>query len=197
MSGLPFSEACERNKQPILEALKQVLPKQGLILEIGSCTGQHAVFFASAFPGLIWQPSDREELLAGLSARIRKQGGSNIRDPLLLDVTATWPDIRFDAAYSANTAHIMNWDAVCSMFEGISAGLDGQGVFCLYGPFNEKGTFTSESNREFDLSLRLRDSGMGIRDLEALEKLAGNHQMEFREQFRLPANNSLLVFRKK
>lgn len=197
MTDLPFSEACERNKQPILEVLEQVLPKQGLVLEIGSCTGQHVVFFANALPLLNWQPSDRDEHLAGLTARIWQQGGNNILDPLLLDVSATWPDIRFDAAYSSNTAHIMNWDAVCSMFEGVSAGLAGHGVFCLYGPFNENGAYTAESNREFDRSLRLRDPGMGIRDLEALEKLARNHQMEFEEQFRLPANNSLLVFRKK
>jgi cyclopropane fatty-acyl-phospholipid synthase-like methyltransferase len=196
MSELPYSEACERNKQPILEVLQLALPRQGQVLEIGSCTGQHAVFFAAALTGLTWQPSDQAEYLSGLTARIQEQGTENILEALQLDVTKSWPERHFNAAYSANTAHIMDWVAVCSMFAGVGKGLLNDGVFCLYGPFNENGAFTSQSNEVFDRSLRARDPGMGIRDLEALEKLALGHNLYFEKQYPLPANNSLLVFRK-
>jgi cyclopropane fatty-acyl-phospholipid synthase-like methyltransferase len=196
MSDLPFSDACERNRQPILKALEQVLPERGTVLEIGSCTGQHVVFFAAALPTLNWQPTDQAEYLPGLAARIREQGGPNILEAIELDVTRNWPAAEFDAVFSANTAHIMNWDAVCSMFAGVGASLAPNGPFCLYGPFNERGDFTSESNRVFDRGLRARDPEMGIRELEELEKQALRHHMKLVRQFRLPANNSLLVFQK-
>jgi cyclopropane fatty-acyl-phospholipid synthase-like methyltransferase len=196
MSGLPYSEACERNKEPILKVLLSVLPAQGRILEVGSCTGQHLVHFAAAFPALSWHPSDRNEYLDGLSARIAEQGGGNILAAVELDVVSGWPEPYFDAVYSANTAHIMSWEMVCAMFAGVSRLLRPGGVFCLYGPFNEAGRFTSDSNQGFDLSLRSRDPAMGIRDLEALDTLARSHHMELLQQERLPANNSLLVFQK-
>jgi len=196
MNDLPFSDACERNKEPILGVLEQVLPKQGCVLEIGSCTGQHVVFFAEKLPGLTWQPSDQKEYLAGLSARTRQQGSANIMDPLELDVMKTWPGRRFDAVYSSNTAHIMNWTSVCAMFSGVGRILRPDGIFCLYGPFNENGRFTSTSNEEFDRGLRARDPAMGIRELADLESLANDHQLELMQQYRLPANNSLLVFQK-
>ncbi len=196
MTGLPYSEACERNKAPILNALLSVLPPQGRILEVGSCTGQHVVHFAAAFPGLSWQPSDRKEYLDGLSARITAEGGGNILRALELDVGSSWPDPFFDAVYSANTAHIMSWEMVCAMFAGVARLLRPGGVFCLYGPFNQEGRYTSDSNQGFDYSLRSRDPAMGIRDLEALDTLALSHHMELMQQIRLPANNSLLVFQK-
>lgn len=196
MNDLPFSEACERNKLPILEVLKQVLPDRGRILEIGSGTGQHVVFFAAELPGLTWQPSDRRENLPGLSERIGLQGTGNIRQAIELDVKQAWPQAECDAVYSSNTAHIMGWESVCAMFAGVGSLLRAAGIFCLYGPFNEGGKFTSESNEEFDRNLRARDPAMGIRHLEALESLACTHQMILERQFRLPANNSLLVFRK-
>jgi len=196
MAELPFSEACERNKEPILGVLRQVFPEQGAVLEIGSCTGQHAVYFAEAFPGLTWQPSDQKEYLAGLSERLKLQAGANVLDALELDVTRSWPARNYQAVFSANTAHIMNWQAVCAMFAGAGSVLAPAGPFCLYGPFNEKGQFTSRSNEQFDHGLRRRDPGMGIRDLEALETLANRHQLKLVRRFRLPANNSLLEFRK-
>ena len=196
MSGLPFSEACERNKEPILEVLDQVFPSKGLVLEIGSCTGQHAVCFASSFRELSWQPSDQLEYLEGLSARIRQEGSPNILPVVELDVMQEWPGQQFDAVFSSNTAHIMNWQSVCAMFEGVGRCVLPGGPFCLYGPFNEAGRFTSPSNREFDRSLRLRDPAMGIRDLEALDILAQEHQLKLERQFQLPANNRLLLFRK-
>jgi cyclopropane fatty-acyl-phospholipid synthase-like methyltransferase len=196
MIGLPYSEACERNKEHILNVLLSVLPAQGRILEIGSCTGQHLVHFAAAFPGLAWQPTDREEYLEGLAARIAAEGRDNILRAVELDVNSSWPDPHFDAVYSANTAHIMSWEMVCDMFAGVGRLLRPGGVFCLYGPFNEAGRYTSDSNQVFDHSLRSRDPVMGIRDLEALDTLARSQHMELIQQERLPANNSLLVFQK-
>jgi len=196
MSNLPFSEACERNKEPILEALGRIFPTSGRVLEIGSCTGQHLVFFAPSFPELSWQPSDQLDYLEGLSARIRLEGSPNILEAIELDVSKEWPGQLFDAVYSSNTAHIMSWESVCAMFAGVGSCLLPGGVFCLYGPFNEGGRFTTVSNQEFDCSLRVRDATQGIRDLEALETLASGQQMKLTQQFRLPANNCLLVFHK-
>jgi cyclopropane fatty-acyl-phospholipid synthase-like methyltransferase len=194
MTSIPFSDACERNKSSILEILKQVLPVSGRILEIGSCTGQHLVFFAPEFPGLQWQGSDRAEYRQGLRARIERQGGENILEPIELDVLGRWPEPVFDAVYSANTAHIMSWNAVCAMFAGVEFHLAPGGPFCLYGPFNRQGRFTAESNRNFDHQLRAQSAEMGLRDLDALESLARCHQMTLVKTYPMPANNQLLVF---
>ena len=118
MTPLPYSESCERNKTPILKVLQQLLPSSGKILEIGSGTGQHIVHFAPYFPVLQWQPSDRDEYLQGLTARVVQEGSPNILPPIKLDVLESWPDRVFDAVYSANTAHIMGWHAVCATFAG-------------------------------------------------------------------------------
>jgi SAM-dependent methyltransferase len=194
--ALPFAEACERNKQPILDVLRQVLPGRGKVLEIGSGTGQHVVHFARALPGLEWQPSDRAEVLPGLSLRFEAEGRDNIRMPLELDVAERWPPGPFDAVYSANTAHIMGWPEVCRMLEGIGRILVAGGIFCLYGPFNENGMFTAPSNEAFDRELRLRAAHMGLRDIADLDALARNNQLAFVQQFAMPANNRVLVFRK-
>jgi len=196
MTPLPYSESCERNKAPILEVLQRLLPSGGNILEIGSGTGQHIVHFAPHFPALQWQPSDRDAYLQGLTARVQREGSPNILPPVKLDVLEQWPEGIFDAAYSANTAHIMGWDAVCATFTGLGAHLAVGGLYCLYGPFNQDGRFTSDSNRVFDSHLRSRDPEMGLRDLEALDSLASRNQMIFQKQFSMPANNQILVFRK-
>jgi len=193
---LPFSEACERNKAPILEALLQELPAQGRVLEIGSGTGQHLVYFAPRFSGISWQPSDRAEHLEGLTARLSLEGASNIQPPIELDVFEAWPEQQFDGVYSSNTAHIMGWKAVCAMFAGVGNHLQAGGVFSLYGPFNENGEYTAQSNADFDLHLRQRDPDMGIRDIAALNCLAQDHQMKLEGRRQLPANNQLLIFRK-
>ena len=193
-SRLPFSAACERNKTPILEALREVLPGQGTVLEIGSGTGQHVVHFANGLPRLHWQPSDRREYLPTLKRRLQLEGGDNICPPILLDVLEQWPERGFAAIYSANTAHIMAWPAVCAMFAGVSRHLQPGGVFCLYGPFNEQGRFTAPSNAAFDAQLRKEDPVMGIRSVEDLESLAGGLQLQLTARFEMPANNQLLVF---
>ena len=192
---LPFAEACERNKEPILGELRRVLPDRGHVLEVGSGTGQHVVHFARVFPRLSWQPTECASNLDGLNARIRQQGCANILPAIELDVEAAWPDHLFAAVYSSNTAHIMPWTAVCAMFAGVGARLRPGGVFCLYGPFNAGGGFTSTSNEEFDRALRARDAAMGLRDVEALEALAQRHQLELEQQLQMPANNRILVFR--
>lgn len=193
---LPFSEACERNRGPILEVLLPQLPERGIVLEIGSGTGQHVVFLAPRFPRLSWQPSDRPEQLPGLNARIRAEGGPNVLPAIGLDVGGAWPDRRFAAVYSANTAHIMGWPAVCDMFAGVGPRLDPAGAFFLYGPFNAEGKATADTNAEFDRQLRARDPVMGLRDLEALDGLARQHGLGLQERIAMPANNQVLVFRR-
>jgi hypothetical protein len=192
--ALPFSPACERNKGPILEVLEQVLPRQGTVLEIGSGTGQHVVHFSDRLPFLHWQPSDRSENLPALSLRIHEEGGPAIFPPITLDVLTAWPEQDFAAIYSANTAHIMSWKAVCAMFGGVASHLLHAGVFCLYGPFNENGAFTAASNAAFHEQLRSENPDMGLRDLADLEKLAASQQLRLARRFSLPANNQLLVF---
>jgi SAM-dependent methyltransferase len=193
-SDLPYSEAAGRNKCPILEQLSRLLPSRGHLLEIGSGTGQHAAHFAPAYPRLTWQPTEQREHLEGLNARLRLEGTPNILPAIELDVLGIWPDRQFAAAYSANTAHIMPWPAVRAMFAGIGPRLVPDGLFCLYGPFNVGGCFTAASNEEFDRQLRARDPAMGLRDLEALAALAGEHKMKLMQSLQLPANNQLLVF---
>jgi hypothetical protein len=197
MNTLSFSSAAERNRQPILDQLRLLLPKQGTVLEIGSGTGQHISFFAQNLPELSWQPSDREENLAGLEARFSADNNQRVLPPLKLDVVHDpWPGRSYAAAYSANTAHIMHWEAVVAMFAGISAHLVTHARFCLYGPFNIDHCFTSESNADFDARLRGEDPNMGIRDMAMIESLARLHHMQFEHKFAMPANNFILVFKR-
>jgi len=193
-AALPFSEACERNKEPILEALRPLLPNRGHVLEIGSGTGQHVVHFAPHRPNLTWQPTERREHLPGLNARIRLEGRFNILPAIELDAEGAWPDHQYVAVYSANTAHIMSWPAVCAMFAGVGRRLMRSGVFCLYGPFNAGGSHTAPSNAEFDRQLQARDPAMGLRDIEALDELARSSGLRLDQRRELPANNQLLVF---
>lgn len=196
MNTIPFSSACERNRQPILDQMQSLIPRDSSVLEIGSGTGQHAVFMTQNMPGLLWQPSDREENLAGLEARFAAEGNESILPPLKLDVTRDpWPGYSYDAAFSANTAHIMPWEAVVAMFAGVGAHLVSDARFLLYGPFNIDGCFTSQSNAQFDAHLRAEDSNMGIRDLAVIESLAKLHHMQLENKLVMPANNFILVFK--
>lgn len=193
---LPFAPACERNKQPILEVLQRVLPESGLVLEIGSGTGQHLVHFSAHLPQLQWQPTEQLENLPGLQRRLDMEAGSSVLPAMELNVAAAWPVISVAAVISANTAHIMSWQEVICMFDGVANILAAGGSFCLYGPFNQNGNFTSESNQQFDQDLKWRKASMGIRDVTELEKLAGRRHMQLERQIALPANNQMLVFRK-
>lgn len=193
----PFSQACENNKQPILAILQQAFGKAQEVLEIGSGTGQHAAFFAGAMPWLSWQPSDRAENLPGIRAWCTDAQLGNLRDPVELDVVVpAWPALRADAVFSANTVHIMGWPAVERLFAGVGALLPSTGTFCLYGPFNYGGRFTSPSNERFDGWLRERDPQSGVRDFEALERLAHAAGLTLEADHAMPANNRMLVWRK-
>jgi hypothetical protein len=198
--GLAFADHCERNKDPIWEVLSNYFPQRGFVLEIGSGTGQHAVYFASKLKSLNWQPSDLAENLPRLQARIEAEGGDNVKAAIPLDVLnddlSAWPERILSAAYSANTAHIMNWQAVRAMFTGLGQKLKPRGVFCLYGPFNDGGKYTSDSNRAFDLQLKSQDPEMGLRDIRSLEALANKNDMQLIDQVRMPANNQTLVFKR-
>jgi hypothetical protein len=185
----PFSEASERNREPILQVLKRVMAKRCLVLEIGSGTGQHAAYFARELPHLVWQASDVADNLPGIRQWIADPA------PIELDVDREWPRVDADAVFSANTAHIMSWPQVERMFDGIGK-IPSVRTFCLYGPFHRGGQPTSESNARFDASLRRRDPASGIRDLEAIVALAERHGFALAEDHAMPANNRLLVFQK-
>ena len=193
--NLPFSEACERNKQAILEVLEKVLPASGLVLEIGSGTGQHVVHFSTHLPLVQWQPSEQAENLTGLQKRLDLQAGTNVLPAIVLNVRDSWPPHSFEAIISSNTAHIMSWREVVSMFEGVSHLLKPDGVFCLYGPFNENGQFTAPSNQQFDQNLKARNPLMGLRDVSELENLAHSLHLKLEQRIPMPANNQILVFR--
>lgn len=183
----PFSEACERNREPILAVLKRVFAGRRAVLEIGSGTGQHAAYFAPELPHLKWQPSDVAEHLAG----IRMWGV----EPIELDVDQPWPKVQADAAFSANTAHILSWPQVERMFAGI-ASMERLKVFCLYGPFHYGGRPSSASNARFDAMLRASDPASGVRNFEEVVALAKRCGLALAEDNAMPANNRLLVFEK-
>ncbi|MDH5660255.1 MAG: class I SAM-dependent methyltransferase [Gammaproteobacteria bacterium] len=193
----PFAESSEQNKVPIYTALKQYLQSVESVLEIGSGTGQHAVFLAEKLPHLTWIASDKEEYHAGIRMWLQDAGLENTRGPLLLDVNQSdWPVKQIDAVFSANTVHIMGWPSVENMFAGIGRVLNSKGLFCLYGPFNYNGQFTSESNARFDIWLKQKDPVSGVRDYEALQILAEKAGLDFIKDIEMPANNRVLVWAK-
>jgi len=193
----PFSEACERNKQPILSILKPLLKNKKHLLEVGGGNGQHAVFFAENIPHIKWQTSDREESHVDINLWLDDSSATNIQPPIVLDVLKyNWTETEFDAVFSANTAHIMSWQAVQALFIGVGKTLIKNGVFILYGPFNYHGKFTSESNRKFENWLKGVDPERGIRDFEAINELAGKAGMKLLEDYEMPANNRILVWEK-
>lgn len=192
----PFSQACENNKRPIARFLAAEFKPCRSVLEIGSGTGQHAVFFASVLPWLEWQASDRIENHAGIRAWIHDAGSRDMRPPLELDVNGDWPQRQFDAVFTANTFHIMSWAEVQRCIAGTGAITSSDGRCAVYGPFNVAGQYTSESNAAFDASLRERDPAMGIRDVEAVEREMAGQGFLLHADLAMPANNRLLLFRK-
>lgn len=197
MTARPNAPASERNKQPILEVLREEFKDRHGVLEIGSGTGQHAVFFGAEMPHLVWQTSDLRENHDGILAWLDDANLKNVKPPLVLDVDEfDEASIAADAVFSANTAHIMSFDSVKNMFRLVGRVLPEGGVFCLYGPFNFDGRFSSESNAAFDASLRQRDPSMGIRDMAGLDQLAESSGMTRTRLYAMPANNHIAVWRK-
>ena len=193
----PYAASCEENREPILAVLNGLLQDRQHVLEIGSGTGQHAVYFGEQFPQLIWQTSDQFEYHSGIKAWLQDVKLPNVVEPLLLDVRqAIWPDLTVDAVFSANTLHIMSWEAVQACFAGVGRLLPNGGLFIVYGPFNYAGQFTSASNARFDQWLKQRDPDSGIRNFEDLNTLAVNAGMELQADYTMPVNNRILVWRK-
>lgn len=194
----PFSEACDRNRDPILGVLRDWFIHPGIVLEIGAGTGQHAVHFARHLAHLTWISTDRAEHLDGIRQWFDEAALSNLQGPLQLDVcNEVWPVREMRYAFSANTAHIMSWQEVEAMFAGVSVALEPGGKFCLYGPFNRNGEFTSDSNRQFDAVLRERNPQMGLRDDRALIDLARRCELSLAADHSMPARNRLLVWTKR
>jgi len=199
---LASSAAAERNKQPILEVLQRVLPARGLALEIASGTGQHAAWFGAAMASWIWQPSDADpQALPAIEAWSQRAGLTNVRAPVLLDVTAPhWPSAGpefsepFDAVYCANMLHISPWASCAGLMRGAARHLALDGVLVTYGPYLEDGVPTAPGNLAFDASLRERDPHWGIRRLEDVAAEAARVGLRVQARHAMPANNLLLVF---
>ncbi|MGI9248442.1 MAG: DUF938 domain-containing protein [Woeseiaceae bacterium] len=197
MRERPYAESAARNSAPILEVLQNEFHDCKDVLEIGSGTGQHAIRFAAELEHLHWQTSDLDQYHEGIRAWIADSELPNIRAPMTLDVTtADVPRASYDAVYSANTAHIMSFDAVIKMFALVGKALRPDGVFCLYGPFRRAGEFNTPSNAAFDANLRSRDPAMGIRDLEALDELGEEQGLRRRNLYAVPSNNLVVIWQK-
>ena len=194
--GKWFTDSAERNKGPILDVLARVLPRRGMVLEIASGTGQHVVYFAKAFSGLTWQPSDPDaELRESITLHVRDEQLPNVNPPIDLDVTRLpWPLQTADALVSINLIHVAPWSATLALFEGAKALLPTQHVLLLYGPYRRHGRHTSESNAQFDSDLRAHNPEWGLRDLEAVSGVAGRAGFVLAEIVEMPANNFSLVF---
>ena len=196
----PFAQSCENNQAPILEVLQTAFADRRHVLEIGSGTGQHSVYFAPRLPHLVWQTSELPALHAGIAAWHADFPAPNLRLPVALDLScSSWPqteDGAFDAVFTSNTLHIVAWPLVQQLFALLGQHLPAGGVFAVYGPFNYGGSFTSESNRAFDAWLKGRDAASGIRDFEAVVALAAQHGLQLQVDHAMPANNRALVFQK-
>ncbi len=190
----PFAPACERNREPILTVLRRYLGDSHRVLEIGSGTGQHAVYFGAAMPHLLWQTSDVADNHSGIRAWLGEADLPNVREPLALDVTGDWPADNFDAIFAANTLHIMDWPAVRAFFAGVGLVLAPGGRLIVYGPFHYDGRPTGEGNARFDASLRAQPGGMGIRDVADVDPLAAEAGLRLVEDVAMPADNRCLVW---
>ena len=196
--GRLTSPSAARNKEPIAKTLSQILPRSGLVLEIGSGTGEHVVHFARVMPQLGWQPTEQdEECLRSICAWAAVETNANVRQPLYLDVIdAQWPIETADAIICINMIHITPWAATQGLLRGSSRILPPAGLLCLYGPYRVRGKHSSASNRAFDAQLRAINAEWGVRDLDAVSNEARAFNIELERTFEMPANNLIAVFRK-
>lgn len=193
-----LSEACERNKEPILDVLRDVLPSTGLVLEIASGTGQHAVHFAGALPGITWQPTDIEpDFRASVDGWRAEAGHANLLESVHLDVTDDeWPVETADAIVCVNMIHIAPWEATLGLFDGAARILPDGGILYLYGPYKVGGRHTAPTNEQFDAMLRGQDPSWGIRNLDDVGLEARRRGLHLIKTVRMPANNLSVIFRK-
>lgn len=202
IAALPFSQACENNKQPILEVLQTELQGFMHVLEVGSGTGQHSVYFASNLPYLNWQTSDVVSNHRHIIAWHHSYPAPNLYLPLAFDLAHDSVPINsniaepYDVIFTANTLHIISWTLVERLFALAGDALPVDGKLIVYGPFNENGKYTSEGNQRFDRMLRAGNSDSGIRNKEDIVSLANAHHLQLSKTYAMPANNQLLVFQK-
>ena len=201
--ALPFSQACENNKQPILSVLQKELADTAHVLEVGSGTGQHSVYFAPRLAHLKWQTSDVSANHSAIHAWHDAYPASNLYAPLAFDLLVDSIPVNdaidrpYDALFTANTLHIIAWSLVERLFELVGKAMPINDKFVIYGPFNENGQYSSDGNRQFDKQLRERDSNSGIRDKEDIIALAKRYHLMLDNQYKMPASNEILVFKKK
>jgi cyclopropane fatty-acyl-phospholipid synthase-like methyltransferase len=194
----PYSESCDQNRDPILAVISPLFSTCSRILEIGSGTGQHAIYFAEKMPHLKWYCSDCQSQLEGINMWLADAGLKNLVPPFELDVSSSqWPNLDVDAVFTANTIHIMHQQEVENLFTGVGKLLKANGSLVIYGPFNYNGSYTSASNESFDQWLKARDPLSGIKHFEDIERLANNNGMQLVTDYEMPANNRILHFVKK
>jgi cyclopropane fatty-acyl-phospholipid synthase-like methyltransferase len=191
-----FSEASLRNRDAILGELRRLLLGDSKLLEVGSGSGQHAVYFSTALPNISWQPSDCGEYFKALCHNLAKPNNINLLPPIYLDVDKFEVELSVDTVFCANVIHIMSLALLPDFFAGASRHLNPTGQLVLYGPYRYQGAYTSASNEKFDRWLRFRDPHSGIRDIEQVIELAGQNDLYLKEDVLMPANNQLLVFSK-
>ena len=192
---LPFSQACENNKEPILKVLKEYISDQESLLEIAGGTGQHGEFFAKSFPNLLWQTSDLPSAVAGLNLRISETSLQNFPPALTLDVNdSNWNVKKYELLFTANSLHIMSEKSVENFFSKIPNILQQNALVFIYGPFKYGGKFTTKSNAEFNEWLKEKDLRSGVRDFEVISELAVSVGLSLVADVQMPSNNQLLVF---
>jgi len=191
----PYSESCDQNKEPILSVISPVFSSISSVLEVGSGTGQHAIYFAEKMPHLTWHTSDCQSYLEGINMWLDDACLSNVQAPFELDVTSSqWPKLDVDAVFTANSVHIMSQQDVINFISGVGRLLNAQGSLMIYGPFNYNGTYTSKSNESFDQWLKERNSLSSIKHFEEILSLAKNNAMQLVTDYEMPANNRVLHF---
>ncbi|MBZ9647834.1 class I SAM-dependent methyltransferase [Sphingobium sp. 3R8] len=192
-----YAPATERNRDAIVAVLRDQLPSSGLVLEVASGSGEHAVHFAVAFPSLDWQPSDPDPAaLASIAAWRAEADLSNLRSPIRLDATGEWPNAQADAIVCINMIHIAPWQATLGLLKGAGEALSPGGLLYLYGPYARAGVDTAPSNLAFDVSLKARDPRWGLRSVEDVVAAADAQGLGLDRLVDMPANNLSLLFRK-
>lgn len=198
MTNKPVAEACLRNQQPIYEVLAPYLSEENLrIFELGSGTGQHAVYLANHLPNVTWQPSDVEACMAGITSWVRDAKHGNVLEPVILDANRADPaTLQYDVTFTANTIHFVSETTASNIIRCAAERLAPEGYFFIYGPFKDQGAFTSDSDERFEQWLKGRDPESGIKDFQWVEAIANQNDMVFEQRYAMPANNFILVYRK-